>query len=212
MKASEDLVRQTRETSFGTGGLTLVDRFGIWLSRRAILRQTRGRANLDVLEIGCGYDARNLLAIADHAACMTGLDFNLSPALARLPGFRAIEGSFNEALPHLGDRQYDLIMMISVLEHLDDPGGVLHACREMLRPSGLLLVNVPTWRGKVFLEYSAFKLRFSPKEEMDDHKMYYDKRDLWPILVKSGFLPSHISMRYHKFGLNLFAAASKGSN
>jgi hypothetical protein len=44
---------------------------------------------------------------------------------------------------------------------------------------------------------------------MDEHKMYYDKRDLWPLLVKAGFLPSKISMRYHKFGLNLFAVAKK---
>ena len=44
---------------------------------------------------------------------------------------------------------------------------------------------------------------------MDDHKMYYGKRDLWPILVRSGFKPSQIRLRYHKFGLNLFAAAQK---
>ena len=212
MNASKDVVRSSRETSFGTSGVSIVDRFGIWLSRRAILQQTRGRTNFDALEIGCGYDARNLVAIADHAASMTGVDFNLSPSLARLPSFRSIEGSFTEALPKFSDRQYDLIMIISVLEHLDDPISVLSTCREMLRTNGLLLINVPTWRGKVFLEYSAFRLKLSPKEEMDDHKMYYDKRDLWPTLVKSGFLPSDINMRYHKFGLNLFASASKGSN
>ena len=47
----------------------------------------------------------------------------------------------------------------------------------------------------------------SPQVEMDDHKMYYDKRDLWPVLVKAGFSPSRIALRYHKFGLNLFAVA-----
>ena len=41
---------------------------------------------------------------------------------------------------------------------------------------------------------------------MEDHKMYFDKRDLWPLLVKAGFLPSRIkALRYHKFGLNLFS-------
>ncbi|GEM_PF-381154 len=43
---------------------------------------------------------------------------------------------------------------------------------------------------------------------MDDHKMYYNKRDLWPILVKSGFLPSNIKMKYHKFRMNLFATVN----
>jgi hypothetical protein len=73
----------------------------------------------------------------------------------------------------------------------------------------VLLINVPTWRGKTLLELSAFRLGLSPKTEMDDHKMYYDKRDLWPLLVKAGFLPSRLQLRYHKFGLNLFATACK---
>ena len=38
--------------------------------------------------------------------------------------------------------------------------------------------------------------------------MYYDKRDLWPLLVRSGFRPSNIRLKYHKFGLNLFGAAT----
>jgi hypothetical protein len=40
---------------------------------------------------------------------------------------------------------------------------------------------------------------------MDDHKMYYDERDLWPLLVRAGFAPSHIRCFSHKFGLNTFA-------
>jgi hypothetical protein len=45
----------------------------------------------------------------------------------------------------------------------------------------------------------------SPKEEMDDHKMYYDPRDFWPLLVKAGFKPSKINIFTHKFGLNTIA-------
>jgi hypothetical protein len=96
-----------------------------------------------------------------------------------------------------------------VLEHLVDPLLVVQAAREMLKPSGVLLLNVPTWRGKSCLEFSAFRLGLSPKLEMDDHKMYYDKRDLWPLLVRAGFKPSQVKLRYHKFGLNLFAAAGR---
>jgi hypothetical protein len=75
----------------------------------------------------------------------------------------------------------------------------------------VLLVNVPTWRGKFFLEFSAFRLGTSPALEMDDHKMYYDRRDLWPLLVRAGFKPSGIRLSYHKFGLNLFGTAQKTS-
>ena len=41
---------------------------------------------------------------------------------------------------------------------------------------------------------------------MDDHKWYFDPRDLWPLLVRAGFKPSEIQCHRHKFGLNTFAA------
>ena len=40
---------------------------------------------------------------------------------------------------------------------------------------------------------------------MNDHKRYYDPRDLWPMLVAAGWRPSEIRIRRHKFGLNTFA-------
>jgi hypothetical protein len=40
---------------------------------------------------------------------------------------------------------------------------------------------------------------------MNDHKMYYAPRDLWPLLVRAGFLPQHIALGTHKFGLNTYA-------
>jgi hypothetical protein len=90
-----------------------------------------------------------------------------------------------------------------VLEHLVDPQFVTQSAWRHLRAAGLLLINVPTSIGKRFLEFSAFQLGFSPKVEIHDHKMYYGKRDLWPLLVRSGFKPSQIQLSYHKFGLNL---------
>ena len=49
------------------------------------------------------------------------------------------------------------------------------------------------------------RLGVSPVEEMDDHKAYYNPRDLWPMLVRAGFRPSQIRCRRHKFGLNTYA-------
>jgi len=59
------------------------------------------------------------------------------------------------------------------------------------------------------LELSAFKFRTSPACEMDDHKMYYSKRDLWPLLVRAGFKPSRIRLEYRKLCMILFATAIK---
>jgi SAM-dependent methyltransferase len=197
------------DQSYGQYGLTFIDRLGAWLSQRAIQRHLPKRSNLEVLDLGCGYHATDLIGLEPFLERGVGVDFQLAPELQELARYNFHEGSIEDALSRLKEEKFDVVMLISVLEHLSAPDAILESAREMLKPSGVLIVNVPTWRGKAFLELSAFRLGLSPQVEMDDHKMYYDKRDLWPLLVRAGFKPSQIRLRYHKFGLNLFAAASK---
>jgi SAM-dependent methyltransferase len=191
--------------------LTLADRLGVWLSLRAIRRHLRGRSELELLELGCGYRATQLLALEPKLKRGIGVDFQIAPELQTLERFTFHQATIEEILPHLESETVDVVMLISVLEHLVEPQFVIESAWRLLRPSGLLLVNVPTWVGKRFLELSAFQFGLSPKVEIDDHKMYYGKRDLWPMLVQSGFKPSEIRLTYHKFGLNLFAAAKKAN-
>jgi SAM-dependent methyltransferase len=197
------------QESYGQHGLTLVDRLGLWLSHRAISRHLPNRNDLVVLELGCGYHATQLMALEPKLQRGIGIDFQIAPELQTLEKFTFYQGTIEQMLPKFESESVDVIMLISVLEHLPDPEFVIRSAYCLLRRSGLLLVNVPTWSGKRFLELSAFQLGFSSKVEIDDHKMYYEKRDLWPILVRGGFKPSQIRLRYHKFGLNLFAAAMK---
>jgi 2-polyprenyl-3-methyl-5-hydroxy-6-metoxy-1,4-benzoquinol methylase len=195
--------------AYGQQRLTFVDRAGVWLSQRAIRRHLPQRAGLEVLELGCGFRAAQLVALEDRLKHGVGVDFQVAPELRARQKFTFYEGTIEETLPKLAGQSFDAILLISVLEHLADPPLVIQSAREMLKPSGVLLINVPTWRGKSFLEFSAFRLGLSPKLEMDDHKMYYDQRDLWPLLIRAGFKPSEITLRYHKFGLNLFAVARR---
>lgn len=195
------------DESYGQKELSLVDRLGVWLSQRAIARELPDRTDLEVLELGCGFRAAHLVALSPRLKRGVGVDFQIAPNLATLEKLAFHQGSIEEALPRMTSERFDAVMLISVLEHLRDPFAVIEVVYQVLKPFGVLLINVPTWRGKRFLEFSAFRLGLSPKVEMDDHKMYYDKRDLWPILVRAGFRPSLIKLHYHKFGLNLFAVA-----
>jgi SAM-dependent methyltransferase len=195
--------------AYGQQGLTFLDRAGVWLSQRAITRHLPGRSDLQVVELGCGFRATQLVALASRLKHGVGVDFQIAPELRALEKFTFHEGTIEEVLPDLEKESFDAVMLISVLEHLRDPFFVIESARALLKPAGVLLVNVPTWLGKGFLEFSAFRLGLSPKVEMDDHKMYYDKRDLWPLLVRAGFKPSTIHLRYHKFRLNLFAVARR---
>jgi SAM-dependent methyltransferase len=197
----------SRETSYGESPLTFVDRFGVALSRRAVLRAIGARDDLDVLDLGCGFHARMLRALGSRLRSGLGVDVRISDAARRVDRLAFQECTIEDALFALPDQTFDVVLILSVLEHLADPLDVLEHARRVARPGGVVLINVPTWRGKAFLELSAFRLGLSPVVEMNDHKMYYDIRDLWPLLVRAGFRPIDLSLRYHKFGLNLFAVA-----
>lgn len=186
--------------------MTFVDRFGVWLSARQIRRFVPSLKGLDVADLGCGYQASFMRTVLDQVASATLVDVALADDLKAHPKVHAFQGQLPKTLSALPDRSLDLVMMVSVLEHLWEPLHALKEMRRLLKPGGTCLVNVPSWRGRRYLEFSAFKLGLSPPAEMDDHKTYYDVPDLWPLLVKAGFLPSEIDCFSHKFGLNTFAA------
>ena len=185
---------------------TVVDRFGVWLSGRQIRRWVPSLSGLEIADLGCGYHAAFTRTVLEEVASATLVDVALADDLKSHPRVRAREGDLQEVLASLPNAGFDLVMMVSVLEHLWEPLEALRQIRRVLRPGGTCLLNVPSWRGRRYLEFSAFKLGMSPAAEMDDHKTYYDVRDLWPLLVRAGFLPSEIECFSHKFGLNTFAA------
>jgi SAM-dependent methyltransferase len=188
------------------GDGTVVDRFGVWLSSRQIRRFVPSFAGKRVGDFGCGFDAAFSRTIAADVGSLVLVDVALAADLKAAPRVRAIEGRLPDALAALPTASLDVALIVSVLEHVADAPGLLREAKRLLAPGGVALVNVPSWRGKTFLELSAFRLGMSPAAEMDDHKMYYDVRDLWPLLVAAGFRPSRIRCFPHKLGLNTFAA------
>ncbi len=199
-----------REHAYGeTRRSTWVDRFGVWLSARRVRSCVGDLPGKRFADIGCGFHAeiaRSFLGSVEHVVLV---DVALSPELKARPGVTAIEGRLPDALADLCDASMDIVVCNSVLEHLWNPLETLKELYRLAAPGGICLVNVPSWRGKWFLEVSAFRLGLSPAEEMDDHKAYYDPRDLWPLLVEAGFKPRNIECFTHKFGLNTFAVCRK---
>lgn len=185
--------------------LTPVDRFGVWLSARRVLNETGGLMGKRIADFGSGYQATFVRSVLDDVASAAVVDVSIADELKSMPKIRALEGSLPEAITEFADGSFDVVLCLSVLEHLDQPQETLRELRRVLAPGGALLVNVPSWRGKRMLELSAFRLGLSAPESIDDHKAYYDPRDLWPMLVEAGFRPRHIRCFRHKFGLNTFA-------
>jgi len=184
---------------------TAVDRFGVWLSARQIRRYVGSLAGKRIGDFGCGYHATFVRTILPEIESAVLVDSAIAPDLKEQSKVTAIEGTLPAVLNTVPATSLDVVMCVSVLEHLWEPVRALEEAFRIVRPGGICLFNVPSWRGKWFLEYSAFRLGLSPKDEMDDHKNYYDVKDFWPLLVRAGFLPSNIRCFSHKFGLNTFA-------
>jgi SAM-dependent methyltransferase len=204
------LIEGASANSFGQGyTLTVVDRFGVWLSGRQIRRWVPNFADQSVGDFGCGYHAVFLRSILPDIEKAVLIDISLAPDLKSNPKIRAVEGALPDALAGIPSSSLDTVLCVSVLEHLWDPFTAVREFHRILRPGGICLINVPSWRGKWFLEFSAFRLGLSPSSGINDHKMYYSPGDLWPLLVRAGFLPQDIKCFSHKFSLNTFAACSR---
>ena len=201
--------RASREESYLQHGSSFVDRLRTRLVQREILKRLPQTSGLRVLDLGCGYHATYLKAIGKRLAEGVGVDFHVSEESRRHPRLSFVASSVEDALPELHSNAFDAVLFISVLEHVRNPAECLSHCHRVLKAGGRLLVNVPTWYAKPVLELSAFKFGTSPACEMDDHKMYYSKRDLWPLLVRAGFRPSRIRMHYQKLCMILFSTSVK---
>jgi SAM-dependent methyltransferase len=184
---------------------TVVDRFGVWLSARQLRRFVPSFVGERVGDFGCGYQASFARGVLGEAASVTLVDVALADDLKADARVRAIEGRLPDALAALPGGSLDVILLVSVLEHVTEPQRLLAETVRLLAPGGVALINVPSWRGKRYLELATFRLHLGAASEIDDHKMYYDVRDLWPMLVAAGFRPSQIQCFPHKFGLNTFA-------
>lgn len=202
-----------RTEAWGQGGRwSFMDRFGIWLSTSAIRRHLGPMDGQRVADIGCGYEAVLARSLLPRVSSSILVDLQLADDLKQMPRVTAIEGRLPGAMRALDGNCVDALVCNSVLEHVENARELLHECHRVLAPGGRAFFNVPSWSGKRVLEMAAFRFGWTSSAEIDDHKEYYDPRDLWPHLVSAGFRPREILCKPHKFGLNTFAVCTKSRN
>jgi SAM-dependent methyltransferase len=177
----------------------------VWLSGRRLRNIIGSFHGKRVGDFGCGYNATFARSILDDVQSAVLVDVSLADDLMAHPKVFAVQERLPEGLVSVTSESLDVVLCISVLEHLTEPLEALTEFRRVTARGGICLINVPSWQGKRMLELSAFRLGLSPVESIDDHKAYYDPRNLWPLLVRAGFRPQYIRCYRHKFLLNTFA-------
>lgn len=137
----------------------------------------------DVLDVGCGRGAflgAFSSRFPDWGLNGTEFDDRNSAVLRELPKFNALQTSRFEEL----SGEYDLISMIHVLEHIENPVVCLRALRQRACAGALLLVQVPDWSENPFALAIA------------DHATHFTPGVLEQVARRSGwepvFTPGHV--------------------
>jgi SAM-dependent methyltransferase len=142
-----------------------------------------------VVEVGCGSGA-TLSVFQERGSRAIGYDLN--PALTEFAEELGVD-----IRTRLWDRDHppaDLLLCISMIEHLNEPDALLAEFADYCRDHGTILAaSVPLTRPETF-RYALVPLeRGSPFRAGDSHVMYYSPRGFQALLHRAG--AEHVLMR-----------------
>src|SRR5262245_5424633 len=107
-------------------------------------RRATGRP-ITLLDFGCGNGAAVSQFLMDEGIDFVGVDFHEPSLSYAREHFGSARARFHAEVPP--ESSFDVVVYADVLEHLDDPLGVLLAHRERLREGGLVIGSVPNGYG-----------------------------------------------------------------
>jgi ubiquinone/menaquinone biosynthesis C-methylase UbiE len=174
-----------------------------WMRLRKVIAEIPDRST--VLDIGCGTKAALLKAIEPKIKKGVGIDFKV-PEFST-PTLKTFQTHLEERLPFT-DHSFDVVTMLAVLEHIEYEEQILKEIYRVLKPSGKLILTVPSIWAKPVLEFLSYRLHIIDEREIRDHKRYYNRRLLKvAIIEKSSF--SKFKHQYFQGFMNNFCVAVK---
>lgn len=102
------------------------------------------RASDSVLDVGCG-PGRYFTYLGYSHVTLHGVEISESAVnicKQQYPLAAVIQHNINNGLPYVSDA-FNIVYMGEVLEHVDNPQQVVNEGKRILKPGGLLVVNVP---------------------------------------------------------------------
>jgi len=171
-----------------------------------VLPYLRRYPGCHLLDVGCGWEARLLRAVEGHIAHGVGIDFK-APAL-KTDKLETRTVPLTDRLP-FDDASFDVVTLLAVLEHLEQPEAIIREIARVLRPGGGLILTVPSHAAKPVLEFLAFRLQIVNPDEIRDHKRYYGRADLRRLIQDEAGL-NLVRHKYFQLGFNNLVFAQKG--
>lgn len=137
------------------------------------LVETGGKSRARVADLGCGCGAT--LAALQERYDAIGVDGSeLAIEFAQRRGVKIVQGMLPEGLSLPGG-EFDAVLMLDVLEHLDQDQASATAAAGLLRAGGILLVTVP-----------AYQWLYSHHDAEHHHKRRYTRGQVYRILESAG--------------------------
>ena len=113
--------------------------------RFSILKRAMPKSNVRLLEVGCG-NGTFMVYLQDRDWQVTGADISpYAVTLARKRGLQVFQGELSES--NFALNQFDGIVMHHVLEHVYFPKELLRETYRILKPDGILIIEVPNIDG-----------------------------------------------------------------
>ena len=174
--------------------------------RKAIKIVNDLRQRLIVCDIGCGTDGNFFKKISHSIIQGIGFDKEVNAHRNSKVELKKINLD-KEKLP-LKKETINVVTMLAVLEHLENPENILSEIIRILKTDGILILTTPSLKAKPILEFLV-KLKMINRKGISEHKKYYSTIELKDLLFKSGFQEKNINIEYFEFGLNILATVKK---
>jgi SAM-dependent methyltransferase len=150
------------------------------LNNAVRLYELRGIPRGRILDVGCG-KGRFLSAATTRGWRGVGIEY--APTLAAKARARGLDVREGDFLNVDIDGEFDVITMWHVLEHLPDPAAGIVRARELLRPTGHLVISVPN------IESAQARLGGGNWFHLDlpRHIFHFSPAALTALLARQGF-------------------------
>jgi SAM-dependent methyltransferase len=146
------------------------------------------------LDIGC-HQGEFLASLGEQIGPSVGLDPLASETTDSR--FRLLAEPFREPLPFEGE-SFDAVVMLATLEHIREVDPLARECRRLLRPSGRVIVTVPSPRVDQVLAFLRF-FKLVDGMSLEEHHGF-DPFDTLALFGRHGFEMEHRSR--FQLGLN----------
>lgn len=165
------------DPSYGALYRELYEKHWWWRARERAILETLQRLvpfgrRVRILDVGCG-DALLFGQLLERGD-VEGVEPDAALVSSSNPHRRRIHiTSFDESF--LPGKQYDIILMLDVLEHICDPVRALRHALSLLSPEGTIIVTVP-----------AFNLIWTTHDDLNHHRRRYTRRTFRELARAAG--------------------------